>query len=57
MRQDQSHQYSLIMKKLLRFTWAHRTPLNVLCSYKLTAMVKLALLRYLSEFRLRVSSF
>jgi len=31
--------------------------LKVLCSYKLTAMLKFALLRYLSEFRLRVSSF
>ena len=32
-------------------------PLKVPCSYSLTAMDKLALLRYLSEFRLRVSSF
>jgi len=31
--------------------------LRVLCSYELTAMGKFALLRYLSEFRLRVSSF
>ena len=31
--------------------------LNVPCSYTLTAMVKFALLEYLSEFRLRVSSF
>jgi len=31
--------------------------LKVLCSYELTAMVKFALLRYLSDFRLRVSSF
>jgi len=30
--------------------------LKVLCSYYFTAMVKFALLRYLSEFRLRVSS-
>jgi len=31
--------------------------LKVLCSYELTAMVKFALLMYMSEFRLRVSSF
>ena len=30
--------------------------LKVLCSYEFTAMVTFALLRYLSEFRLRISS-
>ena len=31
--------------------------IEVLCRYQLAAMVKFALLRYLSELRLRVSSF
>ena len=32
-------------------------PLKVPCSYELTAMRKVTLLVYMSEFRLRVSSF
>ena len=34
-----------------------RSGLKVPCSFQLTAMGKFALLRYLSEFRLRISSF
>ena len=35
---------------------SERYDLKVPCSYSITAMGKFALLRYLSEFRLRVSS-
>ena len=49
-----------LARVVLLLCWFHPIylyGLNVLCSYELTAMVQFALLMYMSEFWLRVSSF